>query len=124
MKRSKFLFALPAVLALALVPALDRAGADGDDHPIYPLSTYPPSSSDNAVLVWNEEALQCIRSGKPGPTVVARALFVAQASVYNAWSAYDAKAVPTIRSGFVRRRGAGSRCGCRWATRTACRRRR
>ena len=40
---------------------------------------------------------------QPGPTVVARALFVVSAAGYDAWSAYDAKAVPTIRTGFTRR---------------------
>jgi hypothetical protein len=44
----------------------------------------------------NEEALECIRATKPGPTVVARALFVPHAAAYDAWAAYDPKAVPTI----------------------------
>jgi hypothetical protein len=35
--------------------------------------------------------------------VVARALFVVSAAGYDAWSAYDAKAVPTIPTGFTRR---------------------
>jgi hypothetical protein len=55
------------------------------------------------VLKWNEEALQCIRVTKPGPTIVARALAIPHMSTYNAWSAYDAKAVPTIRTGWTRR---------------------
>jgi hypothetical protein len=55
------------------------------------------------VLQWNEETLECIRATKPGPTVVARALFVVHAAAYDAWAAYDAKAVPTVRTGFTRR---------------------
>lgn len=103
MKRSRLLLALPLVLAAALLPVVERAGADGDDNPVYPLDTFPPGPNDNAVLKWNEEGLQCIRNGKPGPTVVARALFITHAAAFNAWAAYDGKAVPTIRSGFARR---------------------
>jgi hypothetical protein len=62
-----------------------------------------PSAADNAVLQWNDEALECIRATKPGPTVVARALFILSAAGYDAWTSYDAKAVPTIRTGFTRR---------------------
>ena len=58
MKWYKGLAAPPVVLTLALVPVLDRAGADGDDNPVYPLDSLPPSPNDNAALVLNEEALQ------------------------------------------------------------------
>jgi hypothetical protein len=93
-----------ALLALVLVgSSTGYALADGDDHPVYPLDTHPPTENDNAVLKWNEEALQCIRVTKPGPTIVARALAILHMSTYNAWSAYDAKAVPTIRTGWTRR---------------------
>jgi hypothetical protein len=50
---------------------------------------------DNAVLLWNEALLQAVRDTKPGPTVVARAIAVAQTCVFDAWSAYDGSAVPT-----------------------------
>jgi hypothetical protein len=100
--RAKLL--LVVLLALGLLASgAGVASADGDDNPLYPLDTYPPTPSDNAVLKWNEEALECIRATKPGPTVVARSLFVLHSSVYDAWSAYDAKAVPTVRTGFARR---------------------
>jgi hypothetical protein len=58
---------------------------------------------DNAVLQWNEETLECVRATRPAPTVAARALFVVHAAAYDAWAAYDARAVPTIRTGFTRR---------------------
>ncbi len=91
---------LAGVLAsgiIAVTPAV--AG----DEPVYPLDTYPPSTRDNVVLQWNEEALECIRVSKPGPTVVARSLFLLHTATYDAWSGYDSKAVPTLRSGWVRR---------------------
>jgi hypothetical protein len=55
------------------------------------------------VLQWNEEVLQCIRTGRPGPTVAARALFIVHAATYNAWAAYHGTARPTITTGFSRR---------------------
>lgn len=55
------------------------------------------------MLQWNEEALACIRATKPGPTVVARALYILHAATYDAWAAYDREAVPTVRDGCTRR---------------------
>jgi hypothetical protein len=104
--RSKLALLLLLVAILALSTMGVSTGpvlADGDDNPLYPLDSFPPTAADNAMLQWNEELLECIRATKPGPTVVARALFVVSAAGYDAWSAYDAKAVPTIRTGFTRR---------------------
>jgi hypothetical protein len=50
---------------------------------------------DNAVLVWDEAILQGIRDTKPGPTIAARALAVAHTAMFDAWAAYDARAVAT-----------------------------
>jgi hypothetical protein len=47
------------------------------------------------VLVWDEACLQGIRDTKPGPTVAARALAVVHTAMFDAWAAYDARAVPT-----------------------------
>jgi hypothetical protein len=93
---------LAVVLGVALVAAVREAGADGSEHPVYPLSSYPPGPNDNAVLQWNEEALQCVRTGRLGPPVVARALYVGSAAMYDALVAYDATAKPTVSSGFTR----------------------
>lgn len=103
MRRYKALLAVPVVLGLALVPFLHGASAVPDEKAVFPLDSYLPSSGDNAVLQWNEEALECIRAGRPGPTVVARSLFVLHASVYDAWAAYDRTARPTVSTGFTRR---------------------
>ena len=82
------------------------AGADddiGDPEAVYPLDSFPPSPNDNAVLQWNEEALQCIRATRPGPTVVARSLFVLHNAIYDAWAAYDEKAKGTRLGSTLRR---------------------
>jgi hypothetical protein len=65
----------------------------------------PPGAQpgDNAVLLWDEAALQAIRDTKPGPTVVARALAIVHTAIYDAWAAYDAVAVPTMAHGPWRR---------------------
>jgi hypothetical protein len=61
-----------------------------------------PARSDNVVLLWNEAALQAVRDTRPAPTVTARALAVVHASIYDAWAAYDAKAVGSRLGGSLR----------------------
>ena len=102
MKRALLAGCVLVLSAAAFVP-VRAVFADGDDHPLYPFDTYRPSASDNAALQWNDEALECIRATRPGPTVVARTLFILSAASYDAWASYDAKAVPTVRTGFTRR---------------------
>jgi hypothetical protein len=55
------------------------------------------------VVLWNEVMLAAIGHAPPRPTVVARALFMVHVAMYDAWTAYDPVAVPTI-SGYVVRR--------------------
>jgi hypothetical protein len=59
--------------------------------------------SDNVVLLWDEAALQAIRDTRPAPTVTARALAMVHASIYDAWAAYDPRAVGTRLGGSLRR---------------------
>jgi hypothetical protein len=63
-----------------------------------------PTKGDNVVLRWDEELLQAIRAnpGGTGPTVTARALGVAHTSTFDAWAAYDARAVGTRYGGSLR----------------------
>jgi hypothetical protein len=61
-----------------------------------------PASSENVVLLWNEAALQAVRDTRPAPTGTARALAVVHASIYDAWAAYDAKAVGSGLGGSLR----------------------
>ena len=53
------------------------------------------TAADNVVIRWNSAMLEAIRQAHPGPPIVARALFVAHTCMYDAWAAYDAKAVGT-----------------------------
>ena len=59
---------------------------------------FAPSAGDNVVLQWNNACLQAVRDTIPGPTVVARAIAVLHASMFDAWAAYDAAAVATVPS--------------------------
>ena len=87
-----------AGLALLVVPAASVVGTAGVGlaaerrEPAFAVA----SASDNPVLVWDNAILQGIRTIKPGPTVAARALAVAHTAMFDAWSAYDGAAVPTI----------------------------
>ena len=55
------------------------------------------------VLQWNEAFLQGVRDSKLGPPMVARALAIAHTCIYDAWAAYDHKAVGTRLGGSLRR---------------------
>src|SRR5437660_1233851 len=59
--------------------------------------------STNVVIRWNNAALQGVRDSKLGPPMVARALAILQTCEFDAWAAYDAKAVGTIFGGSLRR---------------------
>jgi hypothetical protein len=64
----------------------------------WPIVGYGPNeATDNAILRWNERLLESIRAHPPltGPTVSARAIGVLHTATYDAWAAYDAKAVDT-----------------------------
>ncbi|MEP6801512.1 MAG: vanadium-dependent haloperoxidase [Acidobacteriota bacterium] len=82
--------------ALVISLALCAAGAPGSrlmwERPA--LAAVQPA--DNAVLVWDEAVLHGIRVTKPGPTIAARSLAVAHTAMFDAWAAYDARAVPTV----------------------------
>jgi hypothetical protein len=71
--------------------------------PFHPFDSFGSSANDNVVLKWNDQALAAIRMVAPPPPVSARALAIMNTSMYNAWTAYDATAVPTQRSGWARR---------------------
>ncbi len=54
------------------------------------------AATDNVVLQWNNAALQAVRATIPGPTVVSRAIAVLHTCMFDAWTAYDPMAVPTV----------------------------
>ena len=96
------------VVLLASLSPLGRVGAADDDDDrdpatAYPLTGFPPSDNDNVVLQWNNEALECIRTVATSPPVNARGLFIIHSAAYDAWAAYDARAVGTRLGGTLRR---------------------
>ncbi|HEY9643004.1 MAG TPA: vanadium-dependent haloperoxidase [Coleofasciculaceae cyanobacterium] len=57
----------------------------------------------NPILQWNNAGLEAIRRTKPGPTLVARDLAILQTGIFDAWAAYDSKAVGTQLGNTLRR---------------------
>ena len=57
---------------------------------------------DSVVLRWNQAFLQGVRESRLGPPMVARALAIAHTCIYDAWAAYDHKAVATRLGGALR----------------------
>ena len=64
----------------------------------------PGSGTPNAVLQWNNAALQAIRDVSPGPTIGSRALAIMHTCMFDAWATYDPKAVPTRPNGIRRQK--------------------
>lgn len=58
---------------------------------------------DGVVIQWNEAFLQGVRDSRLGPPMVARALAIGHTCIYDAWAAYDHKAVGTRLGGSLRR---------------------
>jgi uncharacterized protein DUF6851/vanadium-dependent haloperoxidase-like protein len=61
------------------------------------------ASGDSVVLLWNDAALQGVRDSKLGPPMVARALAIVHTCIFDAWAAYDHRAVGTRLGGGLRR---------------------
>jgi hypothetical protein len=57
----------------------------------------------NVVIQWNNAALQAVRNSKLGPPMVARALAIVHTCIYDAWAAYDQRALGTQLSSSLRR---------------------
>jgi hypothetical protein len=60
------------------------------------------SCAKNIVIEWNEAFLQGVRDSKLGPPMVARALAIGHTCIYDAWAAYDHKAVGTLLGSALR----------------------
>lgn len=52
-------------------------------------------SAENIVLQWNDATLQAVRDTRMAPPIVARALAVVNTCAFDAWAAYDSKAIGT-----------------------------
>ncbi|HEY7818754.1 MAG TPA: vanadium-dependent haloperoxidase [Vicinamibacteria bacterium] len=58
---------------------------------------------DDTVLRWNNTLLQAVRNVRSNPVVTARALAVVHTAMYDAWAAYDRKAIGTRTGDSLRR---------------------
>ena len=65
------------------------------------LASLPASAS--IVRDWNETALAEVRLSRLGPPVVARALAITHTCIYDAWAAYDARALGSVVGDSMRR---------------------
>src|SRR5205823_13616236 len=61
------------------------------------------ASADSVALRWNEAALQGVRDSRLGPPMVARALAIIHTCIFDAWAAYDHRALGTQLGGALRR---------------------
>ena len=67
------------------------------------LATTAASAADTINVQWNDEALNAVRATRMGPPMVARALAIMHTCMFDAWAAYDAKAVGTRFGASLRR---------------------
>ena len=90
---------LPTLLVLLLVFSVGLTAVRAGLVPAGAATT----SGDSVVLAWNQQVLDSIVATKTGPTIAARAMAVVHTAIYDAWTAYDAVAVPTMANGNARR---------------------
>ena len=62
-----------------------------------------PRGVENAILRWDDALCAAIRLASPGPTVVARSFAVLHTATYDAWAAYDDRALGTVLGATLRR---------------------
>ncbi len=92
----------PRMLAICVFMSCCLAGC-GDDTVVKPPLDDPLPPGDNVALRWNDATLLAIRQLKPGPPMAARALAIVHTSMFDAWAAYDDRAVGTRLGGSLRR---------------------
>ncbi len=102
MERRIFLkFGTGAAIGAALTAcgSSGSSGGNGGGHPTPPVQPVRV----RVAVGWNNVALAAIRASRVAPPIAARALAVVHTAMYNAWSAYDAVAISTVRSVALRR---------------------
>lgn len=60
-------------------------------------------SKKTIIVEWNQQLLEAVRHAAIGPPMVARALAVAHTCMYDAWAAYDERAMGTLSGDRLRR---------------------
>jgi PAP2 superfamily len=78
---------------LSLVLSLTFMGASFLS--LFPVDAHSQDLPSNVVIQWNQAALQGVRDSKLGPPMVARALAIVHTCIYDAWAAYDKRALGT-----------------------------
>jgi hypothetical protein len=78
---------------LSLVLSLTFMGASFLS--LFPVDAHSQDLPANVVIQWNQAALQGVRDSKLGPPMVARALAIVHTCIYDAWAAYDKRALGT-----------------------------
>lgn len=66
-------------------------------------SAFAHADDPNVVIQWNQALLQGVRDSTLGPPMVARALAIAHTCAYDAWAAYDTRALGTEFGSQLRR---------------------
>jgi hypothetical protein len=66
-------------------------------------AAFASAAAPNSVIQWNNAALQGIRDSKLSAPMVGRALAIVHTCMYDAWAAYDERAVGTQLQGALRR---------------------
>ncbi len=105
---------LAAVISTAVVVARPAASDDtrlprGDPHAdarrVDGASSRPPEAAfrDSVSVTWNRALLDAVRRVRLAPPFTARALAIAHGCMYDAWAAYDGRAVGTVLGGELRR---------------------
>jgi hypothetical protein len=84
---------------LGVAAAASGAGLLFEGRPSSAFAAPIGPSNNTVVTQWNDAALQAIRSSGLGPPMVARALAIMHMCMYDAWTSFDPRAVPTRANG-------------------------
>jgi hypothetical protein len=68
-----------------------------------PAASAAPRSPESVVIQWDQALLEAVRTSKLGPPMLSRALAIVATCQFDAWAAYDRKAVGTMLGGSLRR---------------------
>lgn len=79
------------------------AASDGLNSVTFMATATAPLPPVNVVIQWNNQALLVFQNANTAPTISARALGMLHTSVFDAWAAYDAKAIGTQLADKLRR---------------------
>ncbi len=85
------------VLALAATPVIAGAAGEKSDKPVHKFLSVEDKSSLSAAYQWLDIAQEAtareVDRSAPRPTIISRTLAVWATAMYDAWAAYDEKAV-------------------------------